>query len=383
MGQRKLLTVRARALATIALGILLAGPPAAQAHPRHCEKPPERVLRSGGLQLTELGTIGSLTGAVSAPGEPGRVYLVGLHGLVWVMENGAVRQEPFLDLSAEVSPTVDIAENERGMLSLAFAPDYQTSRRFYVYTTTANGDGSVLEFHSTPDGYAADPATRREVLHIPHSWAGRHYGGQVAFGPNGRLYVSNGDANRPGWAQKRRLYGSVISIDPLRPDAGRRWIAKGLRNPYRFTFDPFDRSLVIGDVGEALYDEIDVIAPGRRRTVNFGWPYREGPKVHRKRRLRRYGRPVLAYSHRIGTAVIGGVVMSDGRLPGYRGRYLYGDFCDGFVAVADLHRKRPTTRMSGLVVPGLTTFGEDAEHRVYLGTAYGQLYRLDPVATAP
>jgi glucose/arabinose dehydrogenase len=116
-----------------------------------------------------------------------------------------------------------------------------------------------------------------------------------------------------------------------------------------------------------------------RGRPNYGWPYREGPQVHQRKRLRRYVRPALAYSHRIGTAVIGGHVVRDPRLPGYRGRYVYGDFCDGFVAVAQVRRRRARTRMSGLVVPGLTTFGEDAAHRLYLGTAYGQLYRLDPV----
>jgi glucose/arabinose dehydrogenase len=362
-----------------ALVVLLALPSAAHAHRDHCTSPPDPVNQAGDLRLTDLGTIGSLTGVVSAPGEPGRVYLAGLHGLVWVMENDVVRPEPFLDIGAEVSPTVDIAENERGLQSIAFPPDYATSRRFYVFTSDAVGDTLILEFRTTPDGRFADPATRRTVMRVPHSFARRHYGGQLAFGPDGRLYASFGDANRANYAQRRSTYGSVISFDPDRPRATRRWLAMGLRNPYRFAFDPFRGGLAIADVGEAMYDEINVLPRGFRGRPNYGWPYYEGPRRHFPKKLKRYVRPKLAYSHRVGTAVIGGPFVRDPRLPAYRGRYLYGDFCDGFVAVAALRRERPTTRMSGLVVPGLTTFGEDALHRIYLGSAYGKLYRLDPV----
>ena len=367
-----------RRLATALVAIAcLAMPTAASAHRGHCTDPPDPVNQSGHLRLTDLGTIGSLTGVVAAPGEPGRVYLAGLHGLVWVMENDVVRPEPFLDMSAEVSPTVDIAENERG-LRRSRSRRLRDLAAFLRLHVRRGGRHRILEFKTTPDGRFADPASRRTVLLVPHSFAGRRYGGQPAFDRSGRLYASFGDANRANFAQSAGATARCV-LDPDRPRATRRWLAMGLRNPYRFAFDPFRGGIAIADVGEAIYDEINVLPRGFRGRPNYGWPYFEGPRRHFPKRLKRYVRPALAYSHRVGTAVIGGPFVRDPRLPGYTGRYLYGDFCDGFVAVAALRRKPATTRMSGLVVPGLTTFGEDAAHRIYLGTAYGKLYRLDPV----
>jgi glucose/arabinose dehydrogenase len=370
------MTSRALLVALSALTL----PATAQAHEAHCHEPPTTVLQAGDLRLTELGTIGTITGILPAPGEPGRVYLAGQHGYIWVLENDAVRPQPFLDMSAEISPTVDISTNERGLQSIAFAPDYATSRKVYVFYSDGQGDSQVAEFRAGADGLTADPATKRTILTVPHSFAPRHYGGQLAFGPDGRLYIGLGDANRPKWAQTRRRYGSIVSLDPRRPRKSLELVAHGLRNPYRFTFDPLRGGLIVADVGESDQEEVDVLPRvNNRRVPNFGWPYREGRRRHRAQRIRNYVGPRLTYSHKLGTAIVGGPVVQDPRLPQYRGRYAFGDFCDGFVALGRVRRRVGDFAMTGLVTPAITSLGEDAAHRIYVATAYGQLYRLDPV----
>ena len=130
---------------------------------------------------------------------------------------------------------------------------------------------------------------------------------------------------------------------------------------------------MIADDGESQYEEIDVLALGRRGIANFGWPYFEGPRRHRRVRLRGYVPPRLHYSHRVGNAVIGGPFTADGR-------YVFGDFCDGFIATTRLAGRRTVMRKTGLVVPGLTTFGKDGLGRLYVGSAYGRLYRIESAA---
>ena len=362
-------------VARLALAVLLALAlaPTAAAHPKHCIDPPAERTAAGGLRLRDLGTVGSFTGVHTAPGEPGRLYLAGLHGAVWVLEGDSVRPEAFLDISHEIGPTVDPSENERGLQSIAFAPDYARSRLFYFFFSDLTGDSQVVEMQAKPDGRSADLTTWRTILLVPHSFAGRHYGGQLAFGPDGRLYVSLGEAQRPAWAQRRTLYGSIVALDPRRPRSTLVQVARGLRNPYRFTFDPSGRRLIIADVGESQYEEIDVLPLGRRRVANFGWPYFEGPRRHRPVRLRGYVRPRLHYSHRVGNAIIGGPFTSDGR-------YVFGDFCDGWIATTRFAGRRAVMRRTGLVAPGISAFGNDALGRVYVGSAYGRLYRIEPAA---
>jgi glucose/arabinose dehydrogenase len=293
-----------------------------------------------------------------------------------VVENGQSR--PFLDLAAEIQPTVKFPGNEAGMQSVAFAPDYRTSRLLYVFYSDANGDSRVDEFRATPDFQAADMSTRRHVLFVEHSFAERHYGGQLLF-RGGRLLIALGEGTRPHYAQEEPLYGRIISLDPERPRKSRKLIAKGMRNPFRFTFDPFTRDLIVADVGQDTDEEIDVVPPRLFGKANLGWPYREGNRRLRAGKVRHYVKPAITYNHRVGTAVIGGRVIRDPRLPELKGRYLFADFCDAWLAIGRLHRKHPSWRKTGIVTYAPTAIGEDSARRLYLASSSGELYRIDPV----
>jgi glucose/arabinose dehydrogenase len=151
-----------------------------------------------------------------------------------------------------------------------------------------------------------------------------------------------------------------------------------MRNPYHFTFDPFTGAIVVADVGEATHEEIDVLPRKIWGRANLGWPYFEGNRRVYPGRPKHYVRPAITYDHKVGTAIMGGLVIRDPRLPALRGQYIYADFCDAWIATARIHRKHPTSAHTGLVVYAPTAFGEDRAHAVYVASSGGELYRLDP-----
>jgi glucose/arabinose dehydrogenase len=353
--------------------VALGAPTAAHAHAAHCSEPPPSQLEAPGLRLTPVARLGAVTSIAAPPGDRRRVYVAERRGTVRVLVDGRLRREPLIDLSAEIEPTLDYEVNERGLQSIAFARDFRRSRRFYAFHSDARGDARVAEFVDRPGA----PPRGRTLLTLRHDFAPQHYGGQLAVGPRGRLYVSFGEAMRADLAQEPGFYGKIVRLDPRRPRRA-RVIAMGLRNPYRFSLDRPRRRLIVVDNGDARYDEIDLLPLGSDAVVNFGWPLREGPYVKNGRRIANYAGPALALRQPLVTALIGGLVVRDGRLPALRGRYLFGDFCDGWLATTNLDARRPAVRREGPVVPLLTAFGADARRRVYAASHGGELYRLDP-----
>jgi glucose/arabinose dehydrogenase len=354
----------------------LAATTSADAHVGHCTNPPKTVSSGSGLTLTQVATIGQLTNMATVPGDsPDRLYVTERAGRVDVVENGQVR--PFLDLSSEIQPTIEVYNNERGMQSVAFAPDYRTSRRLYVFYSDANGDSRVDEFRATPDFQSADMSTRRHILFVEHSFTPAHYGGQLRFRGK-RLLISLGEAQRPHYAQENPLYGRIVSMNPAHPKRSRHLVAKGLRNPFHFSFDPFTHALIVGDVGQDTDEEVDVIPPRLIGKANLGWPYLEGNRRLRPGNPKHYVKPAFTYNHHVGTAVMGGYVIRDPRLPQLKGRYLFGDFCDAWLAIGRIHRRHPTWAKTGIVTYAPTTFGEDTAHRLYVAASSGELYRIDP-----
>lgn len=381
---------------------------------------------------------------VASPDDTGRLFIATQPGRVFVL-TPAVGLHPlaFLDVSARVVP-LNPAYDERGLLGLAFHPDYAANGRLFVYYVAPTADGSpagfdsdalVCEYRVEPnDPMVADPDSERVLLRIPQPQS-NHKGGQLAFGPDGMLYIGTGDggaagdlgfghADGLGNAQDySSLLGKILRIDvdgaapyQVPPDnpfvavdgaRGEIW-ALGLRNPWRFSFDG-DR-LIAGDVGQALREEVNVVERGG----NYGWRVREGFTCYNlaaqvfplpacaaaDARGNAFVDPVLDYSHLGGTSVIGGFVYRGSAIAGLRGRYVFGDFSaalssgDGRLFVADptdagrwsFEPLEIAGRAGNRLGAYLYAFGRDAAGEVYVltsdasgpGGSGGRVHRLAP-----
>ena len=317
----------------------------------------------------------------SPPGDAHRLVVVERAGRIVVVRNGRKLRRPFIDLRGEVS-----TEAEQGLLSVAFAPDYATSGRFYVDFTDRGGDIQIQEFRrSLRWRERADRGTRRHVLEIEHSQYPHHVGGQLEFGPDGLLYIGVGDGggvgDPSGHAQDpSSLLGKLLRIDPGVPGAAPQMYAYGLRNPWRFSFDSHTGDLIVGDVGQDKFEEVDFVSRGKGAGANFGWNDFEG-----RHRYRRSGAPppsvapVIERPHSGGfCAIVGGYVVRDRSLRGQYGRYLYGDDCSPRVYAARLRAGRATS--GSVLIRGmehLVSFGEDGRRRIYCVWLSGPVYRLD------
>jgi glucose/arabinose dehydrogenase len=365
----------------MAAALVFAAAPAA-AHEGHCIEPPEADLTGGGVRVKPLAFFNAPTHIAAAPGDRLRTFVVERVGRVRILRGGKVLDRPFLDLADDIWPTLLTApdfDNERGMWSIAFAPDYQRSRLFYVFHSGHDGVGRIEEFRRAkrnPD--RAVRTSRRLVLRQERDGNGVHFGGQIAFGPDGRLYASLGDALRHDQVQRPGPYGKLVRVG-LRKRNSYKVIARGLRNPYRFSFDPATGDIAIGDVGQDRYEEINFIRARHRGVANFGWPIFEGPAPFWGGELADHRPPALALAHADGwNAITGGHVVRDRRLPGLDGRYVYGDFCEGEVHSAVLGRggRARNPRPLGITIPRLSSFGHDARGRTMVASLSGWVGRL-------
>jgi glucose/arabinose dehydrogenase len=352
------------------------------------------------VKLTRIGTFSAPVYVAQPRGERRRMFVVEQTGRIRVVRDGRVLGAPFLDLSSKV-----VAGGEQGLLGLAFAPDYATSGRFYVDYTDRNGDTRIVEYRRGTSPDRADPDSARQLI-FQDQPESNHNGGQLAFGPDGLLYVGLGDGGG-GYDQHGTigngqslgtLLGKILRIDPRasggrpygipreNPFVGRRGAkpaiyAWGLRNPWRFSFDRANGDLTIGDVGQDRIEEIDFRARGTGRGANFGWRAWEGrSRIDPGLRVAHDVKPVLQYTHdRGGCSVTGGYVIRDPRLRALAGRYVYGDFCAGDLFTARLRQGGASGRRAlGLHVGSLSSFGEDDAGRVYVTSLDGPVYRLDP-----
>jgi hypothetical protein len=342
------------------------------------------VPASANPSLVSIGSFSTPTYAAAPAGEPGRVFVTEKGGRVRLIVDGTVRTAPFLDLT-DITRSSD---SERGLLSIAFAPDYATSGKFYVYLTARDplGEIQVWEFkRSAGDPNTADRSSGRLLIGIPHTDAANHNGGTVQVGPDGKVWLATGDGggahNQYGHAQDdgSRL-GKLLRLDPAVP-AQVEQLGRGLRNPFRFSFAP-DGTIVIADVGQGLWEEIDVGV-----AANYGWPCREGAHDYRSDP----GcdgiattDPVVEKSHSPDgfCAIVGGVVVRDPGLPSLDGRYLYGDNCNP--ALRSVNLSAPNTDAAvGLNVPSLAGIGEDACGRVLVVSLGGAVSRLQDGVPTP
>ncbi len=358
---------------------------------------------SAGVRLTAVGgNFDRPVHVTAAPNDAQRIFVVEQAGRIWTVRDGVRLPTPFLDLTAQVSRV----GSERGLLSLAFAPDYARSARFYVdYTGRHSGTIKVVEFRRSVDPDRADPASARQVLSQVHPDR-RHNGGLLLFGPDRLLYVGVGDGGgandqhgKRGNAQNLATFlGKILRIDPRatstrpytvpnsnpfmhRRRARKEIYAYGLRNPWRFSFDRSTGDMAIGDVGQDHEEEIDFARHGAARGANFGWRVFEGThRLYPHESAKGAVAPVLIYGHSgHRCAITGGYVVRDPRLTSLLGQYLYGDFCTGQLRSVGLHPGRAEgDRSAGLRVPSITSFGEDAFGRLYAASFLGPIYRFDP-----
>jgi glucose/arabinose dehydrogenase len=309
----------------------------------------------------------------------GTLYVVERAGTVRALRpDGELIRHPFLDVSKDVD-----TEGEGGLFSIAFEPG--GGRRVFV-AYSAPGRLVVERFTRGRGSDAVDPASRTELLSIPHPHP-VHWGGLLAFGPDGRLYLGSGEGGPvfplPSRAQNpRSLLGKLLRIDPRSGEA--EVVALGLRNPWRYSFDRETGDLWIGDVGDFTQEEVNRVAAGQLAGANFGWPAREGTAGTKSELRPKPGDvgPVLTYS-RTGReddprcAVTGGYVARDETLPSLLGKYLYADFCVGEIWSYDHSAAGPRRRGdTGLTVPRLASFAEDADGRIYALSLEGPVYRL-------
>jgi glucose/arabinose dehydrogenase len=355
------------------------------------------------VRLLLLGRFRAPTYLAAPPGDARRRVVVERAGRLVVVRDGRRLPEPFLDLRGRVQ-----TGGESGMLSMAFPPDYERSRRFYVYYTDNRGFIRVEEFQRASSSEdRALPGSGRLVIRHPH-YRFNHKGGQLQFGPDGMLYMGFGDGGGMGDPDRNaqdlgRLLGKLLRLDPRpgrrrgyrippgnpfarRPRARDEVYAYGLRNPYRFSFDRARGHLVVGDVGQSAVEEIDFARnrgggrPTPRGGQNYGWSIFEGRRRFRAGRAPGHVPPVLERTHAEGfCSIIGGYVIRDRSLGRLYGVYVYGDLCDPRLRVARLAPGRARgDRPLGVRVPSLVSFGEDARGRVYAVSLRGPVYRLAP-----
>ncbi len=296
-----------------------------------------------------------------------------------MVENGRVRARAFLDLRDDVG-----SGGERGLLSIAFHPRYEENRRFYVNYTNRAGDTRVVELRANRGRTAAEPGSERVLLAVEQPY-GNHNGGQLAFGPDGHLYVGMGDGGAGGDPENRaqnlrdRL-GKLLRADV--DSAGARWrvVAYGLRNPWRFSFDRETGDLYLADVGQSAREEVNYVRRPLRVLLNFGWDVYEGDQVYEAKKPNRAGRlvaPVAVYGRSRGCSVTGGFVYRGAAMPGLHGRYFYGDFCSGSVWSFRIRNgKAREKRRERFRVPALSSFGEDGNGELLLVSLSGTVFRL-------
>ncbi|MDP8956024.1 MAG: PQQ-dependent sugar dehydrogenase [Actinomycetota bacterium] len=321
------------------------------------------------------------------------LYVAEQLGRVMAISGGKVLSRPVLNVSEDVT-----AGGEKGLLGIAFSPD---GERMYVNYTDRNGDTRVVEY--TMRGRRADPSTRRQLLFVEQPF-GNHNGGQLAFGPDGYLYIGLGDGGAGGDPFRNgqsldTLLGKVLRIDP-RPGDGRPYRiprdnpfverqnarpeiwAYGLRNPWRFSFDRETGDLWIGDVGQNAREEIDFQPAGSDGGENYGWNLMEGSLPYAGE-TRAEDTVLPIYEYELGRSgacsVIGGYVYRGTRIPELTGAYVFGDFCDGRVMA--LRQRRGKVRERGALGPAvdqLSSFGQDGEGELYVMSLAGLVYRIVP-----
>ncbi len=319
-----------------------------------------------------------------------RLFVIEKAGTIRVLRAGALSSQPFLDIRARVGSR----DTEQGLLGLAFHPRFRENGFFYVDYTDVRGNTVVARYHAEPNDASADPQSEHVILRVEQPYP-NHNGGQLAFGPDGKLYIGLGDGGSEGDPQGNgqrldTLLAKILRIDvdaadpyaipadnPFAHGGGRAEIwAYGLRNPWRFSFDRLTGDLYVADVGQDAWEEIDFQAAGDHGGEDYGWSLREGFHPYSSDKTAGLTDPVAEYGHDQGCAVIGGSVIRAASLPAWQGTYLFGDFCSGRVWGLTHTGGAWQTRVLFDTPYRITSFGEDQAGEIYLTDYAGNLVHL-------
>jgi glucose/arabinose dehydrogenase len=348
------------------------------------------------LQLALTRVANGLTAPVfvTAPSGDSRLFVVERNGRIRIVATGAVLPTPFLDITDRVNFI-----GERGLLGMAFHPQYATNGFFYVYYVNLDGDVVVERFGSTPGDNVAG-ASAGIVITIPHGGE-NHHGGMIAFGPDGMLYLAPGDGGCCGDPQNNAqntgtLLGKLLRLDvsttpyaippgnPFIGQIGKReeiW-AYGLRSPWRFSFDAQQGMLYLADVGQDAREEINVV-PVSTAGINFGWRLMEGTACYNPNSGCNPGSalqlPAHEYLHPEGCSVTGGYVYRGSAIPELVGQYLYSDYCSGWLRSFRFSGGRAADHRlwSGIALMQVVSFGQDGARELYVvaGNAVWKIVR--------
>jgi glucose/arabinose dehydrogenase len=352
------------------------------------------VVRASGLSKPDF--------LSDAPDGTSRLFIVEKTGRIKILSHGRVRSTPFLNISGQVS-----TGSEQGLLGLAFHPRFGTNRKLYVNFTNRAGDTIIREYKVYKSNRnLVNPSTGRTILKIDQPYA-NHNGGMLAFGPDGYLYIGMGDGGSGGdpggRAQKvSSLLGKILRIGVNSRDSGLQYHIpagnpyvgvtgrneiwqRGLRNPWRFSFDRSTGDLWIGDVGQGAWEEVDrarASGTGPGKAINWGWNILEGthcypPSVSSCSTSGKTA-PLLEFDHNNGRcAVTGGYVYRGSAIPVLRGGYVFGDYCSGEIWVTTASASAPAAKTLLLNTSLLiSSFGETNRGELYVTDLGGRLYKI-------
>jgi glucose/arabinose dehydrogenase len=351
---------------------------------------PAKLAGKARLELLTSETTEAV-GLVAAPGEPvGRLFVVENRGPIRILRGKTFAPRPFLDLTGQVA-LWDKPNSEQGLLGLVFHPQFQKNGRFFINYTALDWQTHVVEYHvSKDDPDRADPASARDIL-VVHQPYNNHNGGDLKFGPDGKLYVLLGDGGRAGdlhgFSQSpRTLLGKMLRIDVDAAQPRPEVLGRGLRNPWRYSFDRKTGDLYIADVGQNAFEYVHFV-PARKIAGphNFGWNTVEGKHCYQAQTCERsgYEEAVIEYPHSEGCSITGGFVYRGKALPALAGHYFYSDYCTAILRSFRMQNGKVVDAFDWKAaldpesqIAQVSTFGQDQDGELYVVTHEGPIFKL-------